>query len=408
MTTAEATVQEKQAELKYPMARGCPFHPPAEYGRLQREEPFARVRLWDGTHPYLVTNYDDIKTILSHPGFSAQAINPSYPHVFEGRKEADLADRSFLRMDNPEHDRQRRMVTKEFTVKKINALRPVMQALVDRLLDAYEKLPQGSDFVEHVAAPLPTEVITQLLGVPYGDHEIFHRATRIQFGTQSRPEDVRASLKEISEYLSGLIDKKAENPQDDIISRLVHEQLLPGHVDRDTLINIIRLLLSAGHQTTQSMTAMGILTLLQHPDQIALVRADAERIPHAVEEILRFTTPLHIGARRVALEDVDVNGHLVKKGEGVICSTPAANRDETLFPDPDRFDIERNASQHVAFGYGFHQCLGQVLARAELQIVYETVLKRFPKLRLAVPFEELKFRHEMFVYGVHELPLAWD
>lgn len=407
MTTAEAVAQEK-TELTYPMARGCPFHPPADYGRLQREERFARVRLWDGARPYLVTHYDDIKFILSHPGFSAQAVNPAYPHVFEGRKAADLADRSFLRMDNPEHDRQRRMVTKEFTVKKVNALRPMMQGLVDKLLDDYEKMPQGSDFVEHVAAPLPTEVISHLLGVPYEDHEIFHRATRIQFGTQSRPEDVRASLKEISEYLSGLIDRKAAQPQDDIISRLVQEQFLPGHVDRETLINIIRLLLSAGHQTTQSMTAMGVLTLLQHPDQLAMMRADPDLIPHAVEEILRFTTPLHIGARRVALEDVDVNGHLVKKGEGVICSTPAANRDENLFPDPDRFNIERNASQHVAFGYGFHQCLGQVLARAELQIVYSTVFQRFPKLRLAVPFEDLKFRHEMFVYGVHELPLAWD
>lgn len=407
MTTAEATLHEK-AELAYPMSRGCPFHPPEDYRRLRREEPFARVRLWDGTHPYLVTNYQDIKTILSHPDFSAQAVNPAYPHVFEGRKEADLADRSFLRMDNPEHDRQRRMVTREFTVKKVNALRPMMQATVDRLLDAYEKMPQGSDFVEHVAAPLPTEVISHLLGVPYEDHEVFHRATRIQFGTKSTPQEVRASLKEIFDYLNDLITQKAQTPGDDIISRLVQEQLVPGHVDRETLINIIRLLLSAGHQTTQSMTAMGVLTLLQHPDQLAQMRADPDIVPHAVEEILRYTTPLHIGARRVATADVDVNGHRVLKGEGVICSTPAANRDETLFPDPDTFDIHRNASAHVAFGYGFHQCLGQVLARAELQIVYSTVFQRFPKLRLAVPFEQLRFRHEMFVYGVHELPLAWN
>ena len=395
-------------ELSYPMQRGCPFHPPEEYGRLRKSAPFARVRLWDGTHPYLVTNFDDIKFILASPQFSAQAIMQGYPHVFQGRKEADLADRSFLRMDNPEHDRLRRMVTKEFTVKKVNALRPMMQQTIDRLLEAFAKLPQGSDFVENVAAPLPTEIISHLLGVPYEDHEIFHRATRIQFGTKSTPDEVRASLKEMFQYLDGLISAKAANPKDDIISRLVEEQLKPGHVDRETLINIIRLLLSAGHQTTQSMTAMGVLTLLQHPDQLALIKADPDLIPHAVEELLRFTTPLHIGARRVAMEDINVNGHLVKKGEGVICSTPAANRDETLFPEPDKFDVHRNASTHVAFGYGIHQCLGQVLARAELQIVYGTVFQRFPKLRLAIPFEELRFRHEMFVYGVHELPLAWQ
>ncbi len=396
------------AELSYPMQRGCPFHPPEEYRRLRSVAPFARVRLWDGTQPYFVTNFEDIKVILADPQFSCEPNREGYPHVFEGRMAADLADKSFLRLDNPEHDRLRRMVTKEFTVKKVNALRPMMQATVDRLLESYSRQPQGSDFIEHVAAPLPTEIISHLLGVPYEDHEFFHRATKIQFGTKSTPADVRASVKELFEYLDRLITKKAANPQDDVISRLVQEQLEPGHVDRETLVNIIRLLLSAGHQTTQSMTAMGVLTLLQHPDQLALIKADPELIPHAVEELLRFTSPLHIGARRVALEDIDVNGHLVKKGEGVICSIPAANRDESLFPDSDRFDVQRNASRHVAFGYGIHQCLGQVLARAELQIVYGTVFNRFPKLRLAVPFEELQFRHEMFVYGVHELPLAWD
>jgi len=390
------------------MQRGCPFHPPEPYAQLRKEQPFARVRLWDGTSPYLVTNFDDIKLILSHQDFSAQAINPAYPHVFEGRMAADLADRSFLRLDNPEHDRLRRMVTKEFTVKKVNALRPMIQQTVDRLLQEYSGQPQGADFIEHVAAPLPTEIISHLLGVPYEDHEFFHRATKIQFGTKSTPADVRASIKELFDYLDQLITAKAANPQDDVISRLVQEQLEPGHVDRETLINIIRLLLSAGHQTTQAMTAMGVLTLLQHPDQLALIKADPEMVPHAVEELLRYTTPLHIGARRVALADVDVNGHLVKKGEGVICSTPAANRDEQLFPNPDQFDVTRNASRHVAFGYGIHQCLGQVLARAELQIVYSSVFNRFPKLRLAIPFEQLRFRHEMFVYGVHELPLAWD
>jgi cytochrome P450 len=208
-------------------------------------------------------------------------------------------------------------------------------------------------------------------------------------------------------YLDGLVTEKQSKPQDDVVSRLVIEQLEPGHVNRLTLINIIRLLLSAGHQTTQNMTALGVLTLLQHPDQRHLIQARPETIPAAVEELLRYSSVLHMGARRVALEDIDVNGKLVKAGEGVICSIPAANRDERLFPEPDRFDIQRDASGHVAFGFGVHQCLGQVLARAELQIVYGTLFERLPNLRLAVPFEELRFRHDMFVYGVHALPLAW-
>ncbi|MES2187889.1 MAG: cytochrome P450 [Pseudomonadota bacterium] len=395
-------------ELVYPMQRSCPFNPPDEYSRLRREAPFARVRLWDGTRPYLLTSFADIKAVLSHPQFSCEPGREGFPHVYEGRKAADLADRSFLRIDNPEHDRLRRMVTKEFTVKKVNALRPVMQDTVDRLVERYSQMPQGSDFVEHFAGPLPTEIITYLLGIPYEDHDFFHGATRVQFGNRSTPAEVRESLAQMFEYLDRLITRKTEDPQDDIVSRLVEEQLTPGHVDRITLINIVRLLLSAGHQTTQNMTALGVLTLLQHPDQLQLLAAKPELIPNAVEELLRYSSVLHTGARRVALEDIDVNGHLVKKGEGVICAIPSANRDERLFPDPDHFDIERDAAGHVAFGYGVHQCLGQVLARAELQIVYGTLFQKLPKLRLAVPVEQLRFRHDMFVYGVHELPLHWN
>jgi cytochrome P450 len=396
-----------EQDLSYPMQRQCPFDPPGDYAQLRTTQRFARVRLWDGSRPYLLTDYADIRAVLSNPRFSCEPTREGFPHIFEGRKVADMADRSFLRLDPPEHDRLRRMVMKEFTVKKVELLRPLIQAVVDRLIDRYSKLPQGADFVEHFSAPLPTQIITQLLGVPYEDHEIFHRATRIQFGTKSTPAEVRQSLEELFGYLDALVTRKEREPRDDIVSRLVQEQLVPGHVDRLTLINIIRLLLSAGHQTTQNMTALGIVTLLQHPDQLQLIKTRPEVIPAAVEELLRYSSILHIGARRVALEDIDVNGVTVKAGEGVICSIPAANRDEKLFPDPDRFDIERDAAGHVAFGFGVHQCLGQVLARVELQVLYGTLFRRLPELRLAVPFSQLRFRHDMFVYGVYELPLAW-
>jgi cytochrome P450 len=400
-------MSEAAQELFYPMPRDAPFNPPEPYDRLRREEPFARVRLWDGARPYLLTNYADIRVVLSHPKFSCEPNREGFPHVLEGRMVADKADRSFLRLDPPEHDRLRRMVTKEFTVKKIESISPMVHGIIERLIENYQRLPQGADFVEHFAAPLPTEVITFLLGVPYEDHEIFHRATRIQFGAKSTPAEVRKSLDELFPYLDALISRKEREPKDDVVSRLVHEQLLPGHVDRITLVNIVRLLLSAGHQTTQHMTGLGVLTLLQHPDQLAMIKENAETIPGTVEELLRYSSVLHMGARRVALEDIDVNGVTVKKGEGVICSIPAANRDEKMFPDPHRFNIERDAAAHVAFGFGVHQCLGQVLARAELRIVLATLFHRLPNLRLAVPFEQLRFREDMFVYGVHELPLAW-
>jgi cytochrome P450 len=400
-------LDQGQTKLSYPMTRNAPFNPPDDYAGLREHEPFARVRLWDGTHPYLLTKYADIRAVLSNPRFSCEPNREGFPHVFEGRMVADKADRSFLRLDNPEHDRLRRMVTREFTVKKVEQLKPLIQETVDRLITAYTGLPQGADLVEHFSGPLPTEIITFLLGIPYQDHEFFHEATRIQFGTKSTPAQVRKSLDDLFAYLDALISRKEADPQDDIVSRLVAEQLKPGHIDRLTLINIVRLLLSAGHQTTQNMTALGVLTMLQHPDQLALIKSKPELVPAAVEELLRFSSILHVGARRVALEDIDVNGKLVRAGEGVICSIPAANRDPELFPDPDKFDVERDAAGHVAFGFGIHQCLGQVLARVELQIVYATLFTRLPNLRLAVPFEKLRFRHDMFVYGVHELPLAW-
>ncbi|WP_028219436.1 cytochrome P450 [Paraburkholderia oxyphila] len=395
------------SDRQYPFERGCPFDPPAQYDELRHNEPFARVHLWDGSTPYLLTNHADIKAALSDSRFSCEPVREGFPHVFEGRAVADKADRSFLRLDNPEHDRLRRMVTKEFTVRRVEAIRPRIEETVEKLIDNFLSLPQGSDFVEHFSGPLPTEVITYLLGIPYDDHEFFHKATRIQFGAKSTPDEVRESLKELFAYLDALITEKERNPKDDVVSRLVHEQFVPGNVDRVTLINIVRLLLSAGHQTTQNMTALGVLTLLQHPEQLALLRSKPELIPNAVEELLRYSSVLHMGARRVALEDIDVNGHLVKKGEGIICSIPAANRDERLFPEPNALRLDRDAAGHVAFGFGIHQCLGQVLARIELQIVYSRLFERIPTLRLGVPFEELRFRHDMFVYGVHELPLAW-
>jgi cytochrome P450 len=394
-------------ELSYPMSRTNPFNPPPEYAKLRAEDPFIRVRLWDGTTPWLLTRYDDMRVVLSHPRFSAEPLRDGYPHVFEGRMVADKADKSFLRLDAPEHDRLRRMVTREFTVKRVEQERPFIQGIVDKLIDRMMAGPRPVEFVEEFAQPLPTEVITQLLGVPYEDHEVFHRATRTQFGSNSTPDAVRASLVELTEYLDDLISRKQAQPQDDILSRLVREQLEPGHIDRGTLIQITRLLLSAGHQTTQNMTALGVLTLLQHPDQLAAIKADPSLIRGAVEELLRYSSILHTGARRVALEDIDVNGHLVRMGEGVICTIPSANRDEKLFPNPDEFDVRRDAAPHVAFGYGIHQCLGQVLARAELQIVLKTLFDRLPDLRLAVPFEQLRFRHDMFVYGVYELPVTW-
>jgi cytochrome P450 len=399
---------EKDELLSYPMSRECPFDPPPQYGELRRDAPFKRVRLWDGNQPWLLTRHEDVKKALTQSNLSAEPLREGYPHIFEARMAADKADRSFIRLDPPEHGRLRRMVIKEFTVRNVEKEKPHIQEIVDRLIDKMLAGPQPLEFVKEFAEPLPTEVIAYLLGVPYEDREIFHRATRVQFGSTSTPEEVGASLKELLAYLDDLISKKETDPQDDILSRLVTEQLVPGHLDRPAMVDITRLLLSAGHQTSINMTALSVLTLLQHPEELAKIESNPKLIHGAVQELLRYSSVIQAGVRRVAREDAEVNGHLVKKGEGVICALPSANRDEEVFVDPDRFDVTRDASAHLAFGYGIHQCLGQMLARVELEITIATLFSRIPGLRLAVPFDELRFREDMFVYGVYELPLTWN
>jgi cytochrome P450 len=224
--------------------------------------------------------------------------------------------------------------------------------------------------------------------------------------SRSTPEEAVAAGDELKEYLVRLLDRKADEPSDDLLSRLVVEQA--ETMTRAQIADMGVLLLVAGHETTANMIALGTLTLLQHPDQLAELReGDPELVKSAVEELLRYLTIVHSGRRRVATEDVEVGGRLIKAGEGVIVATDSGNRDEKAFPDPDVLDIHRDARRHIAFGYGVHQCLGQPLARVELQVVYGTLYRRVPTLRLAVPLEQVRFKHDMLVYGVHELPVSW-
>jgi cytochrome P450 len=211
------------------------------------------------------------------------------------------------------------------------------------------------------------------------------------------------------EYLDRLITEKLKHPgnRDDLISRLVTSQVVPGHMTREEALATIELLLMGGHETTANMIALGTLSLLTHPEQKDALVADPSLVGNAVEEMLRYHTIVHYNGPRVAMEDVDVNGTLIRKGEGVLALITAANRDPASFADPDAFDIRREARHHVAFSFGIHQCLGQPLAPAELQIVFSTLFQRLPKLRLTVPVDEIKFRYDAFVYGVDALPVTW-
>jgi hypothetical protein len=311
-------------------------------------------------------------------------------------------------MDDPEHARLRRMVTAPFTIKRVAAMRPAVQKIVDDLIDEMLAGPKPVDLVEAFALPVPSLVICRLLGVPYSDHDLFQDNSKILINRDAAPEDRAAAAGRLFEYLDRLIGEKLDNPGDDLLSSLT-ERIGNGELSRQEAAQMGVLMLIAGHETTVNMIALGTLALLEHPDQLAVLREtdDPKLVASAVEELLRYLNITHNGRRRVALEDIEIAGQVIRAGEGVILANDIANRDPDVFPDPDRLDIQRDARRHVAFGFGVHQCLGQPLARMELEVVYSTLYRRIPTLRSATELDRLPFKHDGSVYGVYELPVTW-
>ncbi|WP_344320747.1 cytochrome P450 [Streptomyces macrosporus] len=407
MTRTSDPAAESTAEVpEYPMprARGCPFDPPPALRDLQRETPLTRVRLWDGSTPWLVTRHADQRAVLTDPRVSADMTHPAYPRQAPGGN----ATLSFIGMDDPEHARLRRMVGSAFAVKKVEAMRPMVRRIVDDAVDDLLDGPNPTDLVEAFALPVPSLVICELLGVPYADHGFFQHNSRTIISRGTTPAQRDEAFGRLARYLGGLVAAKLEDPGDDLLSGLGH-RIRAGELTADQATATAVLLLIAGHETTANMIALGTLLLLRNPDQLALLRDsdDPAVATRAVEETLRYLSIAHGGRRRVALEDMEIAGRRVRAGEGLVLPNEIANRDPDAFPDPDRLDITRGARHHVAFGFGVHQCLGQTLARLELEVVYRTLYRRVPGLRPAADFEDIPFKHDGFVYGVHELPVAW-
>ena len=394
----------------YPMDRGtCPFDPPAQLMDLRETEPVSRVRIWDGSTPWLVTRHADARAVLADQRFSVDFRRDGYPATSPGLKERRKRTRSFIAMDDPEHARFRKMLIPEFTVKHTQGLRPMITEVVGELLDAMEAGPRPVDLVRAFTLPLPSMVICRMLGVPYADHGFFQRISATLLDNTTAPEVAVAAGDELSDYLLDLVHAKDAEPGDDLTSRLVVDRMRTGEVTDHDVVGMLNLLLIAGHETTANQLALGTLTLLRHPDQAAALRDtdDPALVSNAVEELLRLLTVVHSGRRRVATEDVEIGGVTIRAGEGVIVAGEVANRDPEVFDHPDELDIHRSARHHVAFGFGVHQCLGQPLARVELQIAYPALLRRFPTLAVAAELSELPFRSEMLVYGLHALPVTW-
>jgi cytochrome P450 len=389
-----------------PFAPAIHADPYPTYHRLRAHDP---VYFHPELKTWFLTRHGDCDAILRDRRFSVERERAvgARPPVLTSRP----TYRSMLFLDPPTHTRLRNLVSRAFTPKMIETLRPRIQAFVDELLDA--AAAQGTfDLVAAWAYPLPVTVIAELLGVPAADHERFQAWSVILAQSldplsvttpeeQDRVLDARDAL---FEYLGGIADQRRRAPRADLISGLVAVEERGDTLSPIELLVMCNLLLIAGHETTVNLLGNGTLALLQHPDQLERLRAEPSLAPTAVEELLRFTSPVQFTSR-VALQTVDVDGRTIQAGQLVTLVLGAANRDPAVFAEPDRLDLGREPNPHLAFGRGIHHCLGAPLARLEGQVAIPRLLERFPRLRLA---GEPRLRPNVVLRGLEALPVAVD
>lgn len=382
----------------------CPFDPPPSYRQAAEAGVITKAVLPDGSSCWLVTGYHEVRVVLGDQRFSADARNPGFPFLSPTQKKLATARPSFIRMDDPEHARLRKMVSRDFLVRRVERMRPDIQKIVDSHIDGMVDRGAPADLVADFAQPIPSLVICLLLGVPFSDHAFFQSLSATLLDNRISEQEAAAAHRELMTYLAGLAERKRTEPGDDILTRLAErDDLSPAET-----ASMGFMLLVTGHETTANQTAMAVQALLRRPDQVERMLASPDALRNAVEELLRYLTLVHLGLARVATADVEVGGTLVRAGEGLICMLSTANRDSEQFgAEACALDVERDAKRHVAFGHGAHLCLGQTLARVELQIALETMFRRLPGLRLAVAEDELAYTAEKIVYGVESLPVTW-
>jgi cytochrome P450 len=385
------------------------FDPTPELGEIRESTGVRTVVNAFNMQVYLVTRHDDVKTVLSDyerfsnarpPGF----VLPGAPHMPEEELASARAG-NLLGLDPPEHQRLRRMLTPEFTIRRIKRLEPRIVEIVDEHLDAMQATGPPADLVEAFALPIPSLVICELLGVPYEDRADFQARTVRQLDLSS-PIAERLELQRRGRaYMLSLVARARRHPGDDILGMLVREH--GAELTDDELVGIAGLLLLAGHETTSNMLGLGTLALLRHPDQLAAVRDDPDAVGPAVEELLRWLSIVHTSIPRITTTDVEVAGVPIAAGQLVFASLPSANRDPEFTSAPDTFDVRRGAPGHLAFGHGVHHCLGAPLARMEMRIAWPALFRRFPNLALAEEFEDVEFRSFHFIYGLRSLAVRW-
>ncbi|WP_067974381.1 cytochrome P450 [Nocardiopsis trehalosi] len=392
----------------FPFPADHPLGVAADLRRIRDHGAPVRVRLPFGRPAWLVTRYDDVRRVLTAPEFGRDAHRAGVaPHEIPGVTPRDPAADSLLSLDPPDHSRLRRLVSRVFTPRRVEDLRPRAQALADRLVDRLLADGPPADLVEHFALPLPVGVVCDLLGVPAADRELFRGHTETLLSTDpGDPEAAARARTALDDYLAGLVARRAHTPTDDLIGALVRLRDSGDRLSDPELVSLVRTLLIAGHETTANLIPDFLVLLLAGDGYCELV-ADPERVPSAVEELLRLTPLITMGSfPRFALKDVEIGGVRVRAGEAVIVELSAANRDPGAFAFPETLDLLREENPHLAFGFGVHRCVGAALARVELQVALRTLVRRLPRLALAKHPDDLVWRDSV-VRGPRELPVTW-
>lgn len=394
---------------KFPFARNG-LNPPVEFAKLRKEAPVSKVRLWDNNLVWLVTRYHDVCSVLQDTRFSKIRTRPGFPEMSAGGVAAAKSGKpTFVDMDPPEHTIQRNMVAGAFSPESVELLVPTIRQIVNELIDKMIAIgcQKPVDLVHYLAMPAPYLIISKILGVPEEDTDNLIRFTAVRSSGSSTALEASKASQDLTDYLKTLVHRKIENPQDDLISKLVVEQLKQGNLTHEDVVQISFLLLVAGNATVSSMTALGVVTLLNHPSQLEEFKNDPKLAPAVVEELCRYHTASSLATRRVATQDVLLGGKVIKKNDGVILSNESANRDELVFPDPDTFNIHRPLGRQVGFGYGIHRCVAERLGLVELEIILATLFQRLPYLKLAIPVEDIQFGPPTGDVGITALPVQW-
>jgi cytochrome P450 len=402
--------QSSEIDLFSPAAKANPY---PSYALVRSSDHVYNLKMEDGHTSWLITRYEDALAILKDQRFIKDYRRLLTPEQLK-QTQADgyfALNAHMLSADPPDHTRLRALVNISFTPRLVEQWRERIQTLADELIEAIEQQEEREvDLIDAFAFPLPIVIITEMLGVPAEDRASFREWSNALLDATGKPEAFQGTREKVIAfvmYLRNLIETKRQQPGDDLIGRLLVAEADGDKLNETELISMIFLLLVAGHETTVNLIGNGTLALLQHPEQKRLLQEHPSLIKNALEEFLRFHSPVAIGTRRWVGEDLEFGGKQMRRGDPVLVSLAAANHDPEEFVQPDELDITRQENRHLAFGMGIHYCLGAPLARLEGQIAISTLLRRLPNLRLAVTAEELVWRPSMLLLGVSKLPVAF-